>query len=639
MTELSYLNSDLFVFIGVACVPIALGLCIAKFPDVPRGLKFLFAGTIYIALGILIDYWIKTPARPVLDGIFNFQDWDLALALWVYMPSGFVIAFGVFSWFPQLLELQVEIKARVDAELREREQREANERQQNNLQAILDNAPAEIYLKDEEGRYVQINRQFERLFDVKNEDVIGKLPTEIHDPELGKSTREHDLFVLNTGQVEIREEPAVTTMGPRVLHTIKFPIFDNDRKIVGLGAVVSDITDLKNAEKAHAEAEERFRSVFENITVGSIVIDAFGTIRMFNTAAENVFGYSRDELIGSNVSMLMPEPDRSNHTAYLENYRLTGETNVIGTAREVVGLRKSGQTFPMHLGVGEILIEGEKFFIGAASDLSELKNIQSELQMALSEAERANKAKSDFLATMSHEFRTPLNAILGFSEMIRRQYFGKIGDEKYKNYAEDIHDSGKHMLALVNDVLDISAIEAGQRKFEPTLIDLEGLLKHRIRDIENAASDKSIRIDLKILNGPLDLFADERSINQIVLNLLSNAIKFTNDTGTVVVSASSNDDVIEISVSDTGIGIASDQLAKITEPFVQASSSAHLAKEGTGLGLSIVKSLVEEHDGTLKIESKFGKGTTVAFTIPNERQFNQKTTPDDDASAHQPEHA
>jgi len=254
---------------------------------------------------------------------------------------------------------------------------------------------------------------------------------------------------------------------------------------------------------------------------------------------------------------------------------------------------------------------------GTGSDITLQRVTEEQRDAALREAERANRAKSEFLATMSHEFRTPLNAILGFSEMMRAQYFGPLGSDNYQEYANDIHDSGEHMLELVNDVLDIAAIEAGKRAIIKETINVNELLRDCVRNIELVASGGGIKLTL---DGPEDLprlFADKRSVTQIVLNIISNAVKFTEEDGTIAVSAAAEGNNTIIKVSDSGAGIPPDKLPSITEPFSQAHTDPHKAQKGTGLGLSIVKSLVNVHDGVLDIESELGKGTTVIVTLPS----------------------
>ena len=218
---------------------------------------------------------------------------------------------------------------------------------------------------------------------------------------------------------------------------------------------------------------------------------------------------------------------------------------------------------------------------------------------------------------MSHEFRTPLNAILGFSEMIKSEYFGPIDQSKYKGYADDIYKSGEHMLALVNDVLDFSALEAGKRTLWREPVRLAPLLDECIRTFYKVSSDKGIDLALTIPERLPEAYVDRRAIKQVVLNLLSNAIKFVGTGGRVELTAEEDKNVLTIAVADNGIGISKDELERITEPFSQARTEATLAQEGTGLGLSIVKSLVEAHGGALLVESELGQGTTVTVQLPN----------------------
>jgi len=251
---------------------------------------------------------------------------------------------------------------------------------------------------------------------------------------------------------------------------------------------------------------------------------------------------------------------------------------------------------------------------------TELSDTMLDLRSALRDAERANQAKSEFLATMSHEFRTPLNAILGFSEMMRAQFFGPLGSDNYKEYANDIHQSGEHMLHLVNDVLDIAAIEAGKRTIDKEPIALDVLLKECIKKIEKIIKDGNILLSLDIPDNLPLLYADKRSVKQIALNILSNAAKFTNSGDTILLSVFTLNDEIIISVKDNGIGIPADKLSIITQPFTQAETNPHKAHDGSGLGLSIVKSLVEAHHGSLTIESEAGKGTTVIVKFPSQNK-------------------
>ncbi len=255
-------------------------------------------------------------------------------------------------------------------------------------------------------------------------------------------------------------------------------------------------------------------------------------------------------------------------------------------------------------------------FRGIGRDITYEHRSREALNNALIESEQVNQAKSEFLATISHEFRTPLNAILGFSEMFRAQYFGPIGSEKYTQYADDIHDSGKHMLAIINDILDISAIEAQKRPIRFETIEIAAIAKDCARNFEHQCQEKNLTLSVDMPTTLPRFDADKRALVQILLNLISNAVKFTEPNGTIVVSARVSDDDMLITVRDNGIGIAEENLSWIILPFFQTNSNPHIAQEGTGLGLSIIILLIEAHGGTLNIESHLGKGSTVTVRLP-----------------------
>lgn len=239
------------------------------------------------------------------------------------------------------------------------------------------------------------------------------------------------------------------------------------------------------------------------------------------------------------------------------------------------------------------------------------------LYTAKLEAETANNAKSDFLASMSHELRTPLNAIMGFSEVIHHQYFGPVGSPKYRDYANDIMTSGKHLLSLVNDILDLSKIEAGRNALEITGIDIRKTFDECLKIAKGAIDCSQIYFETHVPDGQAPLYADERALKQVILNLLFNAVKFTPGGGTVTLRAMDRAEGHILEISDTGAGIPPEDIKKITEPFAQLQHHPHIAKMGTGLGLAIAKALVESHEGALEIVSEVGKGTVVRVLIPH----------------------
>ena len=230
-------------------------------------------------------------------------------------------------------------------------------------------------------------------------------------------------------------------------------------------------------------------------------------------------------------------------------------------------------------------------------------------------AETANRSKSEFLANMSHELRTPLNAIIGFSEMMESSIFGPLGSPKYQEYATDIRASGQHLLELINDILDMSKIEAGRMTLESQPLDLAPVVTESLRLVSGRAEISAVQIHNSIESLP-PVEADKRAIKQVMLNLLSNAIKFTPSGGEIFIDAALADDLLTISVRDTGIGIPASALPKIGRAFEQVESQHSKKHKGTGLGLALSRALVEMHEGTLTIESTEGVGTTVSFTLP-----------------------
>ncbi len=263
---------------------------------------------------------------------------------------------------------------------------------------------------------------------------------------------------------------------------------------------------------------------------------------------------------------------------------------------------------------------------GLLQDITREKRNQAALQHALEENEAANRAKSRFLATMSHELRTPLNAIIGFSEMMNAELLGPLGNKRYVDYAGSINESGRYLLDLINDILDMSKIEAGKYELVHEPVNVVKALRLACHMVENTVREKGLNLVFNNQNDIAVIEADRRAFMQIMLNLLSNAVKFTESGGSVTITISEHtENRISIAVSDTGIGIPADKLHRIGQPFEQISSAMTRGHNGTGLGLAITKKLIEMHEGELKIASTYGKGTTVTVLMPaisNQKQYD-----------------
>ena len=239
-----------------------------------------------------------------------------------------------------------------------------------------------------------------------------------------------------------------------------------------------------------------------------------------------------------------------------------------------------------------------------------------ELSRAKAAVEEASASRSQFLSIISHELRTPMNAIIGFSEILKRELLGPLGTEKYVEYADDIYSSARHLLSLINDLLDMSKVDAGKWQLKRNQIDVSAFIYSCYRIIAEQATSHHMQVEIDVPEDRVVAYVDERAIRQVLLNLLSNAIKFTGDGGKLKVSAALDDDVLMISVADDGVGISSQDQARVFRPFEQGENNLDRTHEGTGLGLALCKSLVELHKGHIELESEEGQGTTISFYLP-----------------------
>ena len=415
--------------------------------------------------------------------------------------------------------------------------------------------------------------------------------------------------------------------------------YDRNHKLQAIYAAARDMTERKKAETQLLESEARTRAILAAAVDAIIIIDASGTIESLNTAAERLFGYTAPEMVGQNVKMLMPAPHGAEHDGYLHNYTTTGVKTDIGIGREVVGRRKNSETFPIELAVSEVQTGGRRLFTFFVRDITERNRIERAMQEKNIELERANRMKSEFLATMSHELRTPLNAIIGFSEALKDGLIGPMSDAQTE-YIGDIFASGQHLLSLINDILDLSKVEAGMMTLELEETDLKGLLLNSLSIVKEKAAAQRITLELKA-NDDLGIpYLDTRKTKQIIYNLLSNAVKFSASGACVVLSArrvprstvgtlggvwpvygfaladNEHNEFLEICVSDRGIGISKLNMAKLFLAFSQIDSSLARKFEGTGLGLAMVKQLTELQGGAVAVASAEGAVACFAAWLP-----------------------
>ncbi|KAA5599253.1 PAS domain S-box protein [Blastochloris sulfoviridis] len=371
---------------------------------------------------------------------------------------------------------------------------------------------------------------------------------------------------------------------------------------------------------AEASARE-LHAILNTATDGVVLTDRDGRILGTNGAAEALFGYDGHELAGRSFGLLFaPESQRAAFD-YIDGLLRGGVASVLNDGREVMGRVREGGLIPLFMTMGRINEDGTKF-CAVFRDITQWKRAEDELVAARRAAERASSHKSDFLAKISHEIRTPLNAIIGFSEVMMEERFGPIGNPRYKEYLKDIHTSGEHVVSLVNDLLDLSKIEAGKLDLEFVSVDLNDVLAQCMALMQPQANRERIIIRTSLAPHLPPVVADARAMRQIVLNLLSNSIRFTQPGGQVILStALSETGEVVVRVRDTGVGMNEADIAAALEPFRQINTSGRAGTrgDGTGLGLPLTKALVEANRATFGIRSGVNAGTMVEITFPPTR--------------------
>ena len=407
----------------------------------------------------------------------------------------------------------------------------------------------------------------------------------------------------------------------RLLHVDGSVIWVNCRASVtdwqGKPAILAslfDISEQKRALRDRVATERLFERIFElSPDVITLSRTADGKFQFVNEAFLETMGYRREEVIGRTSANLNLWKDPARRRELLEKLKAEGSVQNF----ECQVRRSDGRILDIAMSVTTLPYKGEDFVLFIGRDMTEYKRQQRELRRSKEAAEAANRTKSEFLANISHELRTPLNAIIGFSELMIAEALGPLGHEQYRGYCGDILDAGRHLLAIINDILDLSKLEAGRLSVarEPVLVG--EIIEPCLRLIRDRAGKAGLELHLEPIASDLAVLGDIRRLRQILLNLLSNAVKFTPAGGRVTVGATAKGRrQVRIFVSDTGIGMSEDELEKALTPFGQIDSSLARRYEGAGLGLPLVKALVEMQDGRFHLETARGQGTTAVVVLP-----------------------
>lgn len=362
------------------------------------------------------------------------------------------------------------------------------------------------------------------------------------------------------------------------------------------------------------QVEQRLHELLEAAPDAILQVDQDGRIILLNHMTEVMFGYRREELLGQPVEILVPLEVRAAHSAHRSHYAGHPTTRAMGTGLDLEAVRKDGSRFPAEISLSPGHSEAGFRATAIVRDITARKQAEDQLRMRNLEVERANRLKTEFLASMSHELRTPLHTIIGFSELLAEQTQGPL-NPKQQRFVEHIHHDSLHLLELINDILDLSKIESGRIELRPEAIDLAAAIEESLSSIRHLAQTKSLAVRARVEALPV-IQADPLRVKQILMNLLGNAVKFTPAGGSIEAHARLAGGFVEISVTDTGVGIPAHEQEAIFDIFHQVGATTKGVREGTGLGLAITRRLVEEHGGTVTVSSEPGKGSRFVFTIP-----------------------
>ncbi|MER2999329.1 PAS domain S-box protein [Pontibacter populi] len=490
------------------------------------------------------------------------------------------------------------------------------------LKAIIDTAIDGIITIDNRGKVETMNPAAASIFGYEPEEVIGH-NIKMLMPEPDKSL--HDVYIDNyhrtgIGQIigigrEVLGKKKDGTVFPFLLSISEVKL--QDKQI--FTGIVHDITELKKTEAALRESENKFNSIIKTAVDGIITIDLHGLMEMVNPAAQKLFGYQESELLGRNISMLMPEPDSSQHDGYMERYHRTGIPHIIGIGREVSGLRKDGSVFPFFLSISEVQLVDRKVYTGFVHDITQQKVSEERLRRYASELERSNRELQDFAYVSSHDLQEPLRKIQAFGDRLKTKEYDKLSDQG-KDYVDRMLNAAARMQNLINDLLDFSRVTSKSKAF--VKVKLDKILTEVLSDLEVTIEQAGAIIE----RSPLPTIeAEPTQMRQLFQNLISNAIKFRREGVAPIVKISSRDvqlhahltstpgdEMVEICIEDNGIGFDEKYLDRIFNIFQRLEGQKY---EGSGIGLAVCRKIAVRHGGDITAHSKPGEGTQFIITL------------------------